>query len=121
MSLLTTIHAAQRGLKVSSEGINVVGHNTANATTEGYSRRTMVTTTMHPLQRGGHWLGQGAQTKMFKRHTDVLVEQQIVGSHGRQSESKQAYETMRLYESLSDGTSNSIVDHTTHLCVQCSS
>ena len=36
MSLLTTLHAARR-VTVASEGINVVGHNTANATTDGYS------------------------------------------------------------------------------------
>ena len=37
MSLLTTLQAARRGLQVSSEGINVVGHNTANATNENYA------------------------------------------------------------------------------------
>ena len=110
MSLLMTIQAAQRGLKVSSEGINVVGHNTANASTEGYTRRSLVTTTMHPLMRGGHWLGQGARTHAFRRHTDSLVEQQIVDSYGSQSRSKEAFETMRLMESkLADGTDNSIV------------
>ena len=48
MSLLTTLQAARRGLQVSSEGINVVGHNTANATNENYARRTQTVATMHP-------------------------------------------------------------------------
>ena len=48
MSLLLTIQAAHGGLKVATEGINVVGHNVSNATSEGYSRRTMVSTSAHP-------------------------------------------------------------------------
>ena len=62
MSLLTTLQAARRGLQVSSEGINIVGHNTANATNENYARRTQSIPTMHPLHRNGQWLGQGART-----------------------------------------------------------
>jgi flagellar hook-associated protein FlgK len=60
MSLLTSIQAARRGIQVASEGINVTGHNTTNATTPGYTRRTMKVSTLSPIQRTGVYLGQGA-------------------------------------------------------------
>ena len=111
MSLLTTVQAARRGLQVSSEGINVVGHNTANATNENYARRTQTVSTMHPLHRNGQWLGQGAKTQYFRRHVDVMLEQQLVHTHGKHSRSKQAYESTRMLEArLADGSAGSILD-----------
>jgi flagellar hook-associated protein 1 FlgK len=111
MSLLLTIHSAHSGLKVASQGINVVGHNTANATSEGYTRRTLVATSSHPLQRDGHWLGQGTRTRYFQRHSDHFVERQIVKTHAKQSQAQSAYEAIRLLESrLNDGQANSIVE-----------
>ena len=111
MSLLLTIHSAHTGLKVASQGINVVGHNTANATSEGYTRRTLVATSSHPLQRDGHWLGQGTRTRYFQRHSDFFVERQIVKTHAKQSQAQSAYEAIRLLESrLNDGQANSIVE-----------
>ena len=79
MSLLTTLHAARRGITVASEGINVVGHNTANATTDGYSRREMSVTTMYPLYRNGTWLGQGPNRGSFTRSADSFVDQNMIG------------------------------------------
>ena len=115
MSLLLTIQAAHGGLKVASEGINVVGHNTANATSDGYSRRTMVSTAAHPLQRGGHWLGQGAKTMQFLRQSDVFVERQIVKNHGQQTRAKTAFESIRMLEAqLSDGAKGSLVEGYNH-------
>ena len=111
MSLLTTLQAARRGLQVSSEGINIVGHNTANATNENYARRTQAISTMHPLHRNGQWLGQGARTEFFRRHVDVMLEQQLVHTHGKHSRSKQAYESTRMLEArLADGSAGSILD-----------
>ena len=111
MSLLLTIHSAHTGLQTAAQGINVVGHNTANATSEGYTRRTMVATSSHPLQRDGHWLGQGTRTLYFQRQSDFFVERQIVKTHAKQSQAQSAFESTRLLESrLNDGMSNSIVE-----------
>ena len=111
MSLLLTIHSAHTGLKTSAAGINVVGHNTANATSEGYTRREIVATSGHPLQRDGHWLGQGTRTRHFMRQSDFFVERQLVKTHAKQSQAESAYESIRLLESrLNDGMSNSIVE-----------
>ncbi|MBM75747.1 MAG: flagellar hook-associated protein FlgK [Proteobacteria bacterium] len=111
MSLLTTIQAARRGIAVASEGINVVAHNTANAMNENYARRSQVVSSMHPLQRGGHWLGQGAKTLYFRRNIDIMLEQQLVKTHGEHARFKKAYETTRMLEArLADGTSASIIE-----------
>ena len=111
MSLLTTLHAARRGISVASEGINVVGHNTANATTEGYSKRTMTVSTMYPLYRNGVWLGQGPGRPSFKRMADAFVDQNMISTAGKQRESKGLYDALRLVEArLNDGTSSSIIE-----------
>jgi flagellar hook-associated protein 1 FlgK len=110
MSLLTALHAARRGVSVATEGINVVGHNTANATTEGYSRRTMSVATMYPLYRNGSWLGQGPGSSSFNRMANYFVDQNLISTVGQQSAAKESFESLRLIEgSLSDGTDGSIV------------
>lgn len=111
MSLLTTLQAARRGLRVSSEGLNVVGHNVANATNENYARRTQSVSAMDPIRKNGQWLGQGAKTQYFRRHVDVMLEQQLVKTHGKHSRSKQAYESIRMLEArLADGSAGSVLD-----------
>jgi flagellar hook-associated protein 1 FlgK len=111
MSLLTTLHAARRGISVASEGINVVAHNTANATTDGYSKRTMTVSTMYPLYRNGVWLGQGPGRPSFRRTADAFVDQNMISTAGNQSEAKELYDALRLVEArLNDGTSSSIIE-----------
>jgi len=111
MSLLTTLHAARRGITVASEGINVVGHNTANATTEGYSRREMSVTTMYPLYRNGVWLGQGPSRASFSRSADSFVDQNMIGTAGKKSEAREIYDVLSLLEGkLSDSAGAGIIE-----------
>jgi flagellar hook-associated protein 1 FlgK len=111
MSLLTTLHAARRGITVASEGINIVGHNTANATTDGYSRREMTVTTMYPLYRNGAWLGQGPNRASFTRSADSFVDQNMISTAGSQQYSKETFDVLKLVESkLSDATPGSIIE-----------
>jgi len=111
MSLLTTLHAARRGITVASEGINIVGHNTANATTDGYSRREMTVTTMYRLYRNGAWLGQGPNRASFTRSADSFVDQNMISTAGSQQYSKETFDVLKLVESkLSDATPGSIIE-----------
>jgi flagellar hook-associated protein 1 FlgK len=111
MSLLTTLHAARRGITVASEGINIVGHNTANATTDGYSRREMTVTTMYPLYCNGAWLGQGPNRASFTRSADSFVDQNMISTAGSQQYSKETFDVLKLVESkLSDATPGSIIE-----------
>ena len=114
MSLLTSLQAARRGIQVASEGINVTSHNTTNATTPGYTRRTMKVSSLAPIQRNGVYLGQGAQTLAFRRVADKFVDARLVDSQSSQARSKSAYETLSLLEArLADGTSGSIQENYT--------
>ena len=111
MSLLTALHAARRGISASTEGINVVGHNTANATTEGFSRRTMSVSSMYPLYRNGSWLGQGVGQPSFNRVADTFIDQRLITTIGQQSSARESFETLRLVESsLGDGSKAGIVE-----------
>ena len=111
MSLLTTLHAARRGITVASEGINVVGHNVANATTDGYSRREMSVTTMYPLYRNGAWLGHGPNRGSFTRSADSFVDQNLISTSGHQQYAKETYDVLSMIESkLSDATPGSILE-----------
>jgi flagellar hook-associated protein 1 FlgK len=111
MSLLTTLHAARRGISVASEGINVVGHNTANATTDGYSRREMTVTTMYPLYRNGNWIGQGPNRASFYRSADSFVDQNMIQTAGFQQASREAYDVLSMIESkLADSSPGSILE-----------
>lgn len=111
MSLLTALHAARRGITVATEGINVVGHNTANATTDGYSKRTMTVSTMYPLYRNGVWLGQGPGTPNFRRMADSFVDQNMISTAGYQREAKETFDALRLVEAkLNDASDFSIVN-----------
>lgn len=111
MSLLTALHAARRGITVATEGINVVGHNTANATTDGYSRRTMTVSTMYPLYRNGVWLGQGPGVPNFRRTADSFVDQNMISTAGYQREAKETFDALRLVEAkLNDSSDFSVIN-----------
>ena len=111
MSLLTTLQAARRGIAVASEGINVVGHNTANATTEGFSKRTMSVTTMYPLYRNGVWLGQGPSTPSFHRSADAFIDQNMIGTAGAQKKSEELYSVLSMVQGkLADGSGSSVLE-----------
>lgn len=110
MSLLTALHAARRGITVATQGINVVGHNTANATTDGFSKRTMTVSTMYPLYRNGVWLGQGPGTPNFRRMADTFVDQNMISTAGSQKEAKETFDALRLLEAkLNDSNDSSVI------------
>jgi flagellar hook-associated protein 1 FlgK len=77
MSIRTTLGSAVSGLRGASAGISATSHNVANATTEGFSRRSAKLSTETPLV-GRLVLGQGVDVAGFRRATNErLVEQQI--------------------------------------------
>ncbi len=101
-NLLSTINVGSTGLRVASSGINVTSHNVANATTEGYSRRSAVTSTRDPLLRQGHLYGQGARVGLLSRSADRLVDDQMVTVIGQQSRSATAARTVGALETYFD-------------------
>lgn len=64
------------GLRAQKTALTVVGHNIANANTEGYSRQQAVFNENSPQFIGGHWMGTGTQTELIRRIHDRFLTQQ---------------------------------------------
>jgi flagellar hook-associated protein 1 len=55
------------GLLASQIGLSTVGHNVANANTDGYSRQQVTYAARAPLQQGGFYVGTGVNTAAVQR------------------------------------------------------
>jgi flagellar hook-associated protein 1 FlgK len=58
-------------------GVDVTGHNIANAHTDGYSRQRVNVGSRDPARFGNHTLGQGATVKSIERVHDKFLESQF--------------------------------------------
>ena len=58
-------------------GVDVTGHNIANAHTPGYSRQRVNLEARQPIQYGLHVLGQGAKIQNIERVHDKFLEAQL--------------------------------------------
>ena len=77
MSLTAVLTAATRSLDIFSLGIQVAGHNIANASTPGYVRDELHTSTNPPYQIGTLVLGTGAAVSGVRQQLDEYLEQRI--------------------------------------------
>jgi len=105
MSLISSLNTAASGLRVASQGINVTSHNVTNATTEGYSRRTLRVETSLPALSGGFGIGTGANPVGAKRSADIFVNRRLVDAVGQDSRSSSRYQTLRTVEASFDEVS----------------
>lgn len=64
------------GLKISQAALRTVGHNIANAGTEGYSRQRVDTATNPATQLGAHYIGSGAHVDSIQRVVNQFVIEQ---------------------------------------------
>lgn len=65
------------GLKVSQNGLSTVGHNIANAGTEGYSRQRIDTVSNPGNMTGAGYIGNGASVNSIDRIVDGFVTEQL--------------------------------------------
>ena len=107
MSLLNTLQTGASGLRIASSGINVVSHNVTNATTEGYSRRSVAVRTDDPIERYGFGYGQGARITDVRRTTDFLVNSRYVNARGLESRASTLHSTLSAVENSFDEVSGS--------------
>ena len=77
MGLSTNI--GLRALLTSQSALDTIGHNVANATTEGYSRQRVLTSSARPLNLRGLQLGNGVDANVVTRSVDELLNARIVG------------------------------------------
>lgn len=64
------------GLKISQSALRTVGHNIANAGTDGYSRQRVDVATNPAAHLGGHYVGSGAHVDSIQRVVNQFVVEQ---------------------------------------------
>lgn len=65
------------GLKISQAALRTVGHNIANAGTDGYSRQRVDANTNPAAHLGGHYVGSGAHVNSIDRIVNQFVTDQM--------------------------------------------
>ena len=99
MGLLDALSTGARGLAVASAGINVTTQNVTGAGTEGFSRRSLRTSQLDPVQQGGLWIGQGATASAVARSADRLLGVRLVDATGAQSSAATLSDSLSVVES----------------------
>ncbi len=88
-STFSGIELGKRSLTAHNQGLQTIGHNLTNASTEGYSRQRVEMGTMEPLyaphlnrENLPGQIGQGAMTTRIERIRDELLEDRIDSQAG---------------------------------------
>ena len=79
LGLFGTLNLAARSLQTQQQGVEVAGHNLANASNPAYSRQRLEIQTSTPLQTNIGALGTGADAVAIRQLRDTLLDQQIQG------------------------------------------
>lgn len=78
MGLVDILQTGRSGLKAAQVGIQTVGQNVTNASTVGYSRRSVVLAPGVPAPFGG----RGVEVVALKRADDPLLRRTLLGARG---------------------------------------
>lgn len=91
-STFAGIELGKRGIQSHTQGLQTVGHNITNASTEGYSRQRVELKPMDPLYVPGMGrgeqpgqIGQGTEVSQIKRIRDELLDTRIVQNGNTES------------------------------------
>lgn len=74
------------GLSAAQMGFQTTSHNIANASTDGYSRQSIVQTTNTPLSFGSGFLGQGTNVQTVQRVYSQFLSNQVLSAQTTASE-----------------------------------
>jgi flagellar hook-associated protein 1 FlgK len=114
LGLKSTLWNTVSGMNVSQAGLSTVGHNLANADTEGYSRQKLHIGNRGPLQvnTGSEQIsqaGQGARVENINRAHNTFLERQLIRDRLDRGFFDGQSGALRLFERLfNDGSSNTI-------------
>ncbi|HID10813.1 MAG TPA: flagellar hook-associated protein FlgK [Candidatus Latescibacteria bacterium] len=107
------LYVARSALAVQRYGLQITGHNIANANTEGYTRQRVVAEATRPLETPYGMLGTGVQVAEIERVRDRFLDEQVrtaSGDLGRWAQAEQALaEVEGVFAEPSDGGLNSIL------------
>ncbi len=104
MSLFGALSVGARGLAVASAGIDVTSQNVTGARTPGFTRRSLRTQQMAPVQQGALFVGQGAYAAGVTRATDRLLGVRLVDATGAESASSTLSRQLSGVEGYFDAT-----------------
>ncbi len=97
MGLSTILSTASRSLEAFTAGIQVAGHNVANANTPGYVREELKLETAQPFKEGDLILGAGVDVAGVQQRIDRYLETRI---HTANADAASASERQKIYEQL---------------------
>lgn len=121
LSTFTGIEIGKRGLISTTVGLDTVGHNLDNASTDGYSRQRVELTAADPLAMPGlsrpgepGQLGQGVEVSKITRIRDQILEGRIVAQGDQQAywEQRDKYlqQVEQLYNEPTDKSVRTMMD-----------
>lgn len=110
LSLFGSLNTALLGIYTHKLAMNVVGHNIANASTEGYSRQRPIIVTTPPLTLQFSnilTIGTGSQVKDIQRVRDLFLDLQYRQVTNRYTYFDTTYSNLHYIEQLLTGSSES--------------
>ena len=76
--LFGILNIGRSSLLAQQLGVRIVGHNIANANTEGYTRRRLSLIAADPVQVRGHTVGAGVRAGAVVADRDRLIEEELI-------------------------------------------
>ncbi|MBU0692355.1 flagellar hook-associated protein FlgK [bacterium] len=111
MSTLSSIlNTGRRAIQVQELAMQVIGHNTANVNTEGYSRQRLDFRTSPPGGLGMYNTGSGVDVDRLARVRDSLLDVQIRESRSQIGYWQQRNESLQNVESTLNGLGDVNID-----------
>ena len=105
MSLFDNLRTGYTGLRAASAGIRVTTQNVTNASTPGFTRRTLEQSVRPPVQtRGGLWVGAGVQVDRIGRAANPMLFNRVLLSGGRAGMANAAQGALSSAENLFETT-----------------
>ncbi len=120
-SSFAPIELGKRGLVATTQGLQTIGHNLSNASTEGYSRQRVEMHATEPLyepqlnrEETPGQIGQGVDVTRIERLKDMLLEGRIVSEQNTQGywDSRDKYILMmeQVYNEPTDHSVRTLMD-----------
>ncbi|WP_459618389.1 flagellar hook-associated protein FlgK [Bordetella sp. 2513F-2] len=91
---------AKTGLNAAQAGLETTSHNITNATTAGYSRQRVITSTAGATATGSGFFGRGVQVDTVARQYDSFLYRQLVGSQGSGAQLGEQYNQLSQVNNL---------------------
>ncbi len=106
-STFSGVELAKRGILAHNVGLQTVGHNLSNASTEGFSRQRVELQAYPPLDKPGlnraeraGQIGQGVEVARVARVRDMILEQRLVAQANGESFWNEKQEYLRMVEQV---------------------